>query len=213
MTVSQPSSTLVVAATPDLEVPVRAALRALRRADAAFGDAFETRFLPPGAAEESSRSFGADRRPLAPEDWNALATACRAQWPDHGLRLVFMNRAFSDHWFSHPLGEHATVLVSLSGWEELSPLPREAFIAYELLLWGGGLLAEGYDARRLLHEEPNGCIFDMCMQKRSINQKLRIADTCPRCRALLAEMEVPLERFRALLEVIRRLAMAPWPDA
>ncbi len=213
MATTQLESALVVTTAPDFAEPVTRALEALREADPAFGDAFTTHFVSAGgSAEERAESFGAESRSLGPAGRGALAAACQEHWSDYRLRIAFMHRGFADGWFSHSPSGHDTVLVSMQERQRWSSLPGEAFVACELLLWCGGLLTDAYDSGRLLHAEPNRCLFDMCIDRRMLDIKLRMADVCPRCRSLLGDMGMPIPRIRRLLEAVRRLAVQPWRD-
>ena len=74
-----------------------------------------------------------------------------------------------------------------------------------------GLVSEaGFDWRKLWHHEPRGCFFDFCADKKQLDLKLKTADICGDCTAVLRELAIPeriLAQTVAIMEGQRRSAL------
>jgi hypothetical protein len=149
---------------------------------------------------------------LQPVMENRLVDLAHDTWPDEGLRLVLVQAALADNWFSHWHPAGRTALVSMHRTAELAGVDLAAYIAYEILLNGLNNASPRYDLLRLAHEETRGCLFDLCVDKHDLEIKLQTMHLCAACSGGLARIGLDLEEVARATDVVRELAR-PLPAA
>ncbi len=154
-------------------------------------------------ADEAAERAAAE---LSSADESALVATARALAGDAAVRMVSTLRRLPDNWFSHWHDGDRVVVSSLWGWEQTAEVAPEAFLAYEMVLYGLHALSPRYRFLDLAHEETRGCLFDFCMERADIEIKLQTADLCDPCRAKLDAARIPPELVAELCEAIRSLA-------
>jgi hypothetical protein len=139
--------------------------------------------------------------------WNLLTTLLVQKSRDlnAGYLLGVLDRPIENNWFSRADHRQKIGFVTVEGWEYLSALPVEAFLAYELV----GLFAWILVGKMIPHDETLGCLNDMCALKTDISFKIRTADICSDCREhLLRHMSVEeFDALVAMLEEVRLVAL------
>ncbi len=121
---------------------------------------------------------------LSPEDERALTAAAARQGAS--VNVVFVEQALQDGWFSHWHAQERAAVISLAGLDQLTSVRAEAFVAYEVLLYGISALSADYEPRTLLHPETRACLFDLCQNKAEVGLKLQAGHLCAGCLQKLA---------------------------
>jgi hypothetical protein len=139
---------------------------------------------------------------LAPADEQRLLSALRPA----AFTVVFVEEAMQDGWFSHWHANHRTVVVSCAGVVDLTGLPQEAFIAYELLFHGLRTQSARYDPLKMAHPDSRGCLFDLCADKAELAVKLQAGHICGDCERKLAVLGIDPSRVARLWSAVQALA-------
>ena len=135
-----------------------------------------------------------------------VARQAQQEFPNPAVRIVSTVRPLADHWFSRWHPDAGTAVSSLAGWEKTASIPAEAFVAYELILYGLHGVSPNYDELTLTHEETRGCLFDFLGPREDVEIMLQTVDICPDCRDGLRAAAVPVEPVLELCDIVRRLA-------
>jgi Ca-activated chloride channel family protein len=200
---------LVLPATPELAAVARLTVSSFNRrvTNMPFSFAISDALVSSCVAAERSEGM------LAHEDESELVALATRASAAAKLRVVLTGRGLADHWFAHSHPLAAAAVVSVHNWSQLSTAPLEAFVAYELILQGLAVLAPGYRARDLLHEDTRGCLWDFGRDRTRIGDKLRGAGICEDCRGALHRLGIAEQPVRELIAVMRSLATgAPSPS-
>jgi hypothetical protein len=110
-----------------------------------------------------------------------------------------------ESYFGASAADAPTAFCTTFGWAYLSPLPEQAFVAFQCAAYALRLSAPALS----LHDDTRGCVQDLCGHKADFHFKLRTADLCPSC-GETAETNVEPDRLAALvsmLEEARRVAL------
>jgi len=117
------------------------------------------------------------------------------------------------NWFSavDPRGRRG-IFIHASGWEWITSAPLSAVLSYEVIenVLELGLREQGLGLEEIAHKKPQGCLYDMCGEKRDFTLKLKTADICGRCLAILEHAKATdrlLRQTVAILEDCRRSAI------
>lgn len=122
------------------------------------------------------------------------------------VTVVLVEQGLHDNWFSHWHAGERVAVISLSGLEQTTSLPAEAFVAYELLLYGLSAVSVAYEPRKLLHPETRGCLFDLCQNKGEVGIKLQAGHVCAGCLRELAALGLDGDAVLRLWRAVRTLA-------
>ena len=182
-----------------LIVPVDRACRALRQPGFDIADVLQVT----GRGGDPRRGHGAGSL-LSPEDEQRMTHALREQAP--GLAFLIVAEEFEDRWFSHWHEHERVAVVSTAGFVDMTGLPVEAFIAYELLLHGLRARSARYDPHALFHETSRGCLFDFCRDKPEIAVKLQLGHICDECVRALADVDIDPARLLTQWQAVQDLA-------
>jgi Ca-activated chloride channel family protein len=198
----QPSDPkLIVLASGTLAPVVRAALAHLSLADPLFGNA--------AVHDVPNHAPGTQGSLLPPGDEIDLVFGAAPAGPPDSLRIVFTKRRLGDNWFSHWHELRRTAVVSMADWNGSSPVPAEAFAAYELVLHALRLLSPSYAPDKLMHDDTRGCLFDFCEARAEVKAKLSAGRLCNPCRQALGAAGIPGDRVLNLINAVRLLAATP----
>lgn len=101
-------------------------------------------------------------------------------------KIFITNKQFRDNWFSHE-GRTCSIITT-NNWEELySPPSVTAYIMYQCAQSALGFAAELSEntVMNFIHYKPEGCMFDLCIDKKEIKLGMISGVICPICRATL----------------------------
>jgi predicted nucleotide-binding protein len=120
--------------------------------------------------------------------------------------VILTGIPFADNWFSHCDGR--VCLVSTHGWHEIREIESlRGYILLEFCL-AAAFFSAGLDEHRVdPHEAAEGCLFDMCNNKRDVLLKLRAGYICAGHSAKLAHFGATQLQVGAL-QMIAALARA-----
>lgn len=82
----------------------------------------------------------------------------------------------------------------------------EAFVVYEILLYGLHALSPRYKLLDIAHEETRGCLFDFCGLRADIEIKLQTMDLCHSCEHTLGSLGIGIAAVKDVCEAVRELA-------
>ena len=143
---------------------------------------------------------------ISVEDENMLASLAVRSPRERVTQILVGPWTFADRYFSHWRPRERLAIVAAGDFEQAAGLPLAAFVAYESLLHGlrGGYPA--YDPQLLMHEQPRGCLFDLCVNRTDIRGKLLRGTVCPECRPRLEQAGIAPDRVQTCLTMIHVLA-------
>src|SRR5262245_19705776 len=177
----------VLCLSPSVREVVRDAVEALNRCQDlfAFQAIADVVTLPPPDVSFNYRR-APDHVPTADPtirdgySWNLLSSLLAREARERGASYLVgvLDRPIENNWFSWVEHPWKIGFVTLAGWEHLSALPAEAFLAYELAELFGEMLV----GQLIYHDDTRGCIHDLCAVKADIALKIRTADICHECR-------------------------------
>lgn len=129
--------------------------------------------------------------------------------PSVGARVIVTEQGLSNFWFSHWYSAYNTALISVFQWDKIAPeVSVASFIGYELLLHGLRTVNRVYEPSMLLHQENKGCLFDFCIDKKSILLKLQSGVVCEPCTQGLNRMGLNSLSVRSVFVRVRSLALS-----
>jgi len=145
--------------------------------------------------------------------WNTLFSKCTSYRRRHSISddsFVILLTAVSNqyNWFSaanpkHPLDG----FVHTADWEFYLNCDPAFPVAYEVLalVLQKFMFRNKEDMQQLVHQQPIGCINDLCMEKREIILKLRTADICRNCMQVLRNQlsDQYIRHARNIMESLR----------
>lgn len=123
-----------------------------------------------------------------------------------GMAMLVVEQELEDRWFSHWHADARVVVVSTAGFVEMTGLPLEAFLAYEMLLHAPSMRSARYDPHALVHDEHRGCLFDFCRDKAEIAVKLQVGHICDHCVRGLTAVDVDPAALLAQWQTVQELA-------
>lgn len=173
---------------------------------------FGRKKLPPQYIELVNYSIKKPENALS-ASWETFFYKCSVYRKEHGIEsdaFVILLSAVSNkyNWFSaanpkHPLDG----FVHTADWEFYLNCDSAFPVAYEVLalVLQKFMFRNKEDMQQLVHQQPIGCINDLCMEKREIILKLRTADICSYCmEALRSELhDRYIRHARNIMESLR----------
>jgi len=139
--------------------------------------------------------------------WDLLGSVLKREKKQLKAQYLFgvLDEPIEFNWFSRTLHDENICFITTKDWEYLSPLPLDAYIAYEIVENFAEMFVGDVEA----HDETRGCMFDMVAIKPHISFKMRTADICSECLDMLnQQLEAEqVEALIAMLEDVRRAAM------
>ena len=113
--------------------------------------------------------------------------------------IYITDKAFNDNWFSHE--EKQVAIISMNGWEEhFTPPSLKAYLVYQIaqsVICFEGVLNENMEMR-MVHNCAEGCMFDLCVDKKDIKLGMVAGNICPQCKAILAKYGVKEKALNAV---------------
>jgi len=130
--------------------------------------------------------------------------------PD-AMVVLLTRMPHAGHWFS--LGEGNSHYMHADDWNLFTATSFRLPVTYML---ASNIIMRGmYDSMEELtyraHQQPRGCLLDLCEEKKDISLKMRTADACPECMARIRsrvrsghmDPKVAIDCFR-LMDLVRR---------
>ena len=125
--------------------------------------------------------------------------------PDSDLVILLTDTANEANWFGNADQTMKNAFIHTADWHHYFEGLNERFpIAYEVIAWTLRMLIvkDHSQLSTYWHMEPRGCMSDFCQDKRQIVLKMRTADICMDCMALLKETAVDVRIFTQLIETM-----------
>jgi len=149
---------------------------------------FEKKMAPMESklSEHNFRSFPLERETVT---WDALFKKCKQyrknnNLPDNEFVLLLTDIANKQNWFA-ALDESMPYngFIHTDDWDYYIKCSAAFPIAYEViaLVLQKHMFNGMYELRTRVHENPIGCVNDLCIHKREIILKLRTGDVCEEC--------------------------------
>jgi hypothetical protein len=149
---------------------------------------FEKKMAPMESklTEDILRSFPLERETVT---WDALFKKCKQyrknnNLPDNEFVLLLTDIANKQNWFA-ALDESMPYngFIHTADWTYYIKCSAAFPIAYEViaLVLQKHMFNGMYELRTRVHENPIGCVNDLCMHKKDIILKLRTGDVCEDC--------------------------------
>lgn len=125
--------------------------------------------------------------------------------------IYITDKAFDDNWFSHE--ETQVAIISINSWEELfAPPSLKAYLVYQIAqsaISFEGDLNEKMEMR-MVHDYAEGCMFDLCMDKKDIKLGMIAGNICPQCKSVLVRYGInqkALDAVERMLSFVRAEAI------
>jgi hypothetical protein len=142
-------------------------------------------------------------------EWDTIFSQCETyrkalKIPASDLVIILTDHSNNRNWFSawDPAGKR-NFFVHTGMWEHFIEADPRYPVVYELaaiLLWVN-TFSNHSELIKYAHDEPRGCVCDMCMNKKQVSFKLRTADICPECRELLVSRNVNPEIVKQFFDI------------
>lgn len=125
--------------------------------------------------------------------------------------IYITDKPFDDNWFSHE--ETNVALISTNSWEEyFAPPSLKAYLVYQIaqsVISFEGDLNENMEMR-MVHDYAEGCMFDLCMDKKDIKLGMIAGNICSQCQSVLVRYginEKALNAVERMLSFVRAEAI------
>lgn len=143
-------------------------------------------------------------------NWQQFFDACTYyrlshKIPESDLVVLLTDTANDANWFGGADKNMKNAFIHTADWHHYFDGLNERFpIAYEVIAWTIRMLIvkDSSQLANYWHTEPRGCLSDFCKDKRQIVLKMRTADICLDCMALLKETGVDVRIFSQLIETM-----------
>ncbi|MDE6435865.1 MAG: nucleotide-binding protein [Lachnospiraceae bacterium] len=118
---------------------------------------------------------------------------------DNEYVIYITEKPFDDNWFSHEESQFA--IITMNSWEEVfAPPSLKAYLVYQIaqtLISFEGDLNEKMEMR-MVHDFAEGCMFDLCVNKKDIKLGMIAGNICPQCRAVLVRYGINEKALNAV---------------
>lgn len=118
---------------------------------------------------------------------------------------------FDDNWFSHEESSYA--IITINKWEKVfAPPSLKAYLIYQMVQVAISFKAEleEHMELKMVHRRPEGCMFDLCIEKTDIKLGMIAGNLCPQCKSVLRTYgieEKALEATEKMLKFVRAEAI------
>lgn len=117
-------------------------------------------------------------------NWRSFCKKYSAEKDEYVIFIT--EKPFDDNWFSHE--ECQFSIITTNDWENyFAPPSLKAYLIYQIaqaVISFEGDLSEKLEMR-MVHNDAEGCMFDLCMDKKDIHLGMIAGNICPKCRANL----------------------------
>lgn len=132
-------------------------------------------------------------------DWGEFSKSYKAD----EYTILITEKPFTDNWFSHEESQFS--VISTHDWEgNFSPPSLKAYLVYQIAQAAIDFEADLSEKMemRMVHDFPEGCIFDLCENKTDIHLGMIAGNICPKCKEILLRYGV---REKAIYSLERML--------
>ena len=113
--------------------------------------------------------------------------------------IYITEKPFDDNWFSHEEAQFS--VITTNGWEEkFAPPSLKAYLVYQIAQASinfEGDLNEKMEMR-IVHDNAEGCMFDLCINKCDIKLGMIAGNICPQCRSVLVRYGIGEKALNAI---------------
>lgn len=134
----------------------------------------------------------------------------RLKWdiPPDELAILLTPEGNDVNWFSGFRSQPTPdAFVQTSDWEYFINSPSWYPVAYQI--WATILQLKGFGSMaetvKHLHKKPVGCLNDLCERKSEIHIKMRTADICPECLAIMLNNNLSRSLLRTAHEALEKI--------
>ncbi len=146
-------------------------------------------------------------------NWDLIFKKCtdfriRYSLAEEDFVILLTEKPNSLNWFSAcDPGGARSIFIHTDDWEYYVPCGAEHPIAYEVIenILERLMFQDIQAMVEIAHDEPRGCINDMCSQKRDIILKLRTADICSDCLDLLDQQNISFQLIQRSLQILESI--------
>ena len=118
--------------------------------------------------------------------------------------IYICGRRFADNWFAHE--DRSASIITYNSWNELyAPPSLKSYLIFEIvqsLINYAADINEYVLLRRLVHEQPTGCMNDMCENKEEIKIGISAGFICPSCRSVYRQYGVSEEAILSIEKIL-----------
>lgn len=119
-------------------------------------------------------------------NWDSYYDAYSSENDEYVIFIT--EKPFNDNWFSHE--ENQFSIITTNDWERrFAPPSLRVYLMYQIaqsVISFEGDLSEKMEMR-MVHDYAEGCIFDLCIDKKDIHLGMVAGNICPKCRANLVK--------------------------
>lgn len=135
-------------------------------------------------------------------NWDSFSKTYSVSKDEHVIFIT--EKPFDDNWFSHE--ECQFSIITIHDWEDLfAPPSLNAYLIYQIaqaIINFEGDLSEKMEMR-MVHNDAEGCMFDLCIDKKDIHLGMIAGNICSQCKAILASYGI---NEKAIYSVERMLS-------
>lgn len=117
--------------------------------------------------------------------------------------IYITEKPFNDNWFSHE--ETQCAVISTHSWEDIfAPPSLKAYLVYQIAQASINFEGDINDSMemRMVHDDPKGCMFDLCTYKSDIKLGMISGSICPQCRAVLVTYGISEKAINAVEKML-----------
>lgn len=161
-------------------------------------------------SQEAFRASRDDRMDLddAEVDWPVVRVLLEERYRESRV-IGITSRPFVDNWFSH--SENRITVISIDGWRDFySPPGLHCYLLLEFTLAAYYHASNIGERESQPHDRAEGCLHDLCAEKRDVRWKLRVGNICAPHRDLFLAQggdRGSLDAIQALLDEVRRVTL------
>lgn len=136
-------------------------------------------------------------------NWHKFKELQKKFIEDNKYIIYITEKPFDDNWFSHEEAQYS--VITTHDWEEhFAPPSLKTFLVYQIAQASinfEGDINETMEIR-MVHDDPEGCMFDFCITKPDIKFGMIAGNICPRCRAELVRYGITEKAINAVEKML-----------
>lgn len=117
--------------------------------------------------------------------------------------IYITEKPFADNWFSHEESRYA--VISTNDWEnKFAPPSLKTYLVYQIAQASinfEGDINENMEMR-IVHDTPEGCMFDFCGVKSDIRLGMIAGNICPKCHEVLVRYGIDEKAINAVEKML-----------
>ena len=131
-----------------------------------------------------------------------IISSYERNYPERNIILITEDK-FDDDWFSHEY--RSSAIITTFDWEAVyAPPSLRAYLIYEVAQALINFSAEISEEilLNMVHEPPEGCIFDMVVFKNNIKLGMVAGNICPKCISQIRLLGTPNSAIEAVTKIV-----------